>query len=345
MVPLDHLVRLTDDCGIWQHARHAVPNRRHGYCLDDASRALWLCARRARLDPADRTPERLAAIYAAFTDHAWQAESGGFRNFMTADRRWIGDEDEDASARTLLALAETAASPLSDGIAGWAADLLREALPIAERLRSPRGWAWALGALRLAERLGHDAGPSAAPLARRLLACWTAAAMPDRPFFEPYLAYDSPRLIQGALDGSRWVPALADAGLAAMRWLADVQTGPDGRFRPPGSEGYGRGGPPRPYAQQPLDAWAHVEASLAAARATGDPRWREEAHRAHAWFLGENDAGTPLATPEGGCRDGIDPQGVSVNQGAESTLAWLHADAAMAQAASESEPRAEPLEA
>ena len=68
MVPLNHLVRLTDGCGIWQHARHAVPNRRHGYCLDDAARALWLCARRARLDPSDPAPERLAAIYAAFTD-------------------------------------------------------------------------------------------------------------------------------------------------------------------------------------------------------------------------------------------------------------------------------------
>ncbi|WP_308916605.1 hypothetical protein [Jannaschia sp. LMIT008] len=337
MVPLEHLVRLTDGCGIWQHARHAVPDRRHGYCLDDVARALWFCARRARLDPVDPVPGRLATVYAGFTDHAWDGEAGAFRNFMTADRRWIGDEDEDASARTLLALAETATSSLGEGISGWAADLLREALPIAGRLQSPRGWAWALGALRRAERLDHHTDGLASPLARRLQDCWAAAASPAHPFFEPYLAYDSPRLAQGALDGSRWVPALGDAGLAAMRWLSDIQRGPDGRFRPPGSWGYGREGAPALHAQQPLDAWAHVEASLAAARVTGDPRWREEARRAHAWFLGENDAGQPLATPGGGCRDGIDPQGISVNQGAESTLAWLHADAAMALAAAEAE--------
>ena len=33
-------------------------------------------------------------------------------------------------------------------------------------------------------------------------------------------------------------------------------------------------------------------------------------------------ASTPVAT--GGCRDGLHPDGVNQNQGAESTLAWLH---------------------
>ena len=122
---------------------------------------------------------------------------------------------------------------------------------------------------------------------------------------------------------------LRAAGLEALDWLCAVQTAPDGRLRLIGSEGYGRPGEPARFAQQPLDAWGMVEASLAARRLTGEPRWRAEAVRAHAWFLGANDAGTPLADPAGACRDGIDPQGASVNRGAESTLAWLHADAAL----------------
>jgi len=329
MVPLDHLVRLTDDCGIWQHARHCVPDRRHGYCLDDAARALWLCARRAQLDAFDPTPARLASVYASFVDHAWQAGTGRFLNFMTHDRRWIGEEDEDASARTLFALVETARAPLPDGIAEWAGDLLREAMPLAARLSSPRAWAWALGALAASEDLDLPAERSGPALAARLLSRWRHAARPDWPFFEDALAYDSPRLAQGALNGARWEPALAEAGLSALGLLVEVQTGSGGCFRPPGAEGYGRPGTPARFAQQPLDAWAQVEAALAAHELTGEERWLGEARRAHAWFLGENDAGAPLATSEGGCRDGIDRQGLSANQGAESTLAWLHSDAAM----------------
>ena len=331
MASLVHLIRLTDSCGIWQHARHVVPDRRHGYCLDDVARGLWLCTRHARLDPDDPMPERLAAIYASFIDHAWEPGSGRFRNFLTHDRRWIEHEDEDASARALLALVETARSALSDGVAGWARDLLCEALPMVEGLRSPRPWAWALGALARARDLDLDFRVDAAGsiLAGQLLARWKDSPGPT---FEASMAYDSPRLAQGALDGAVWIPELRDAALVALLQMAETQTGPHGLFRPPGSEGYGREGGGTLHAQQPLDAWAHVEAALAALALTGDAVWAAEARRAHAWFLGRNDAGVALATVEGGCRDGIDPQGVSVNQGAESTLAWLHADVAMSLA-------------
>lgn len=328
MAPLDHLIRLTDSCGIWQHARHVVPDRRHGYCLDDVARGLWLCARRVRLDPGDPVPGRLAAVYASFVDHAWEPDAGRFRNFLTHDRQWVQNEDEDASARALLALVETARSSLPHGIPGWARDLLRSALPLVEGLRSPRPWAWALGALASARTLdlGFPVDAAGTSLAEKLLGCWNASPGST---FEVAMAYDSPRLAQGALDGAVWVPELRAAGLAALQQMAETQVGPGGQFRPPGSEGYGREGAGTLHAQQPLDAWAHVEAALAALAATEDAVWGVEARRAHAWFLGRNDARVALATVEGGCCDGIDVQGVSVNQGAESTLAWLHADAAM----------------
>ena len=331
MAPLTHLIRLTDTCGLWQHARHVVPDRRHGYCLDDVARALWLCARRMRLDRDDPVPGRLAAIYASFVDHAWEPEAGRFRNFLTHDRQWTEHEDEDASARTLLALVETARSSLPDGIPDWARDLLGRCLPLIEGLQSPRPWAWALAALSVSRDMDLDFPVDAAGgrLAEHLLSLWNACSGPS---FETAMAYDSPRLAQGALDGAAWLPALQQVGLAALAQMSRLQTAPSGHFRPPGSDGYGRNDTDALYAQQPLDAWAQVEATLAAHALTTDPFWASEARRAHAWFLGRNDAGLALATAEGGCRDGLDPQGVSVNQGAESTLAWLHADAAMALA-------------
>lgn len=325
MTSLDHLRRLTDGRGVWQHARHAVPDRRHGYCLDDAARALWLCARLG--GPVD-----LAAVCAGFVDHAWDAGTGRFANFMTHDGRWL-DRDaasDDAEARALLALVEAAAG-LPEDIAGWARDRAAEVLAagVASRHGSPRAWAWSLAAARRAGAAGLDMEREGAALAARMQARWSAAARPGRPWFEDALAYDAGRLAQGALDAARWAPGLAEAGLAALAWLAEVQTAPGGHLRPVGSEGYGRPGPPRRHAQQPIDAWAMAEAAVAAHRLTGERRWAAEAARARAWFEGANDAGAPLADPAtGACRDGIDPQGVSVNRGAESTLAWLHTAAA-----------------
>ena len=45
---------------------------------------------------------------------------------------------------------------------------------------------------------------------------------------------------------------------------------------------------------------------------------------AFQWFLGQNDLRALLCDLRGGgCYDGLQPDGVNSNQGAESTLAWL----------------------
>ena len=43
-VKLDHLKDMTDDTGILQHAKYAIPDRSHGYCTDDNARALLVAA-------------------------------------------------------------------------------------------------------------------------------------------------------------------------------------------------------------------------------------------------------------------------------------------------------------
>ena len=44
----DHLERLTDDRGLFEHARLAVPRREHGYCVDDVARGLVVVCREPR---------------------------------------------------------------------------------------------------------------------------------------------------------------------------------------------------------------------------------------------------------------------------------------------------------
>ena len=51
-----------------------------------------------------------------------------------------------------------------------------------------------------------------------------------------------------------------------------------------------------------------------------------EARRTFEWFLGRNDLNLPVYDPTtGGCNDGLHPDRMNENQGAESTLAFLQA--------------------
>ena len=158
-------------------------------------------------------------------------------------------------------------------------------------------------------------------------------------WFETSLSYDNARLPQALLAAGE-----TRAGLATLSWLCREQTAEEGHFRPVGSNGFWRrGGPRARFDQQPIEAGATVAACVLAANQSGDGRWLDEAARAHAWFHGDNDLGRPVAVAAtGGCCDGLHPDRVNANQGAESPLAWLQAELDMAdgEGALASAPRA-----
>ena len=164
-------------------------------------------------------------------------------------------------------------------------------------------------------------------LIARLMDIFDRASHPDWPWFEEELSYDNAKLahaliVSGHKNGHRKV---FDRGLEALRWLAEVQTSETGHFRPIGSNGfYRRGGICSTFDQQPVEAQAMVSACLEAYRATSDAWWYEQAHRAFDWFLGWNDLGLELhSVQSGGCCDALHVDRVNMNQGAESTLAFL----------------------
>ena len=87
-----------------------------------------------------------------------------------------------------------------------------------------------------------------------------------------------------------------------------------------------RGGPKAQYDQQPIEATALLLAAEAAYRVAGQERHRLVMERAYGWFLGGNDLGLDVADPvRGAGYDGLTPDGINTNQGAESTLMWLTA--------------------
>ena len=327
---LGHFLSMCDDTGLFQHAVHSVPDRSHGYCIDDNARALLVaCALNTPHDP--RLPEPLTARLAAFVQHAWNPDTKRFRNFMSFDRRWLeASGSEDSHGRTLWALGECARSDASPSRRRWATDLFAKALPTVEGFGSPRAWAFALLGLdgycavvpedTLAERVRHD-------LAERLMAILAAVETRDWVWFEEGLAYDNARLSQALIVTGMATGSLGfvDAGLRTLHWLMALQTTPAGVFRPVGSDSFGdKRTAPRPFDQQPLEAAAAISACLAAWRADDDAEWKADAARAFAWFLGDNDLSLSLVDPDtGSCRDGLHPDRLNENRGGESVVSYL----------------------
>jgi glycosyltransferase involved in cell wall biosynthesis len=329
---LDHLRRMSDGTGIFQHAMFNVPNFHEGYCTDDNARALILCILLDELGgrpPWDKL-DHLATSYLAFLFAALNEQTGRFRNFMSHGREWLEESgSEDSHARALWALGTCAGRSLNEGHQRLSAQILERAMPVVESFRSPRAWAFAL--LGIHEYLrrfpGHPQMMSVcSTLTAKLVRLWNDCATEDWPWFEPIATYDNARLCQALLLSGQWLPdpEALEIGLKSLRWLASLQKTQAGHFRPIGSNGFcERGGARADFDQQPVEAQAMVSACLEAFRATQDPAWSKEAKRAFEWFLGRNDLGLPLYdSNSGGCSDGLHEDRVSENQGAESTLAF-----------------------
>jgi len=327
--------RMSDATGMLQHSIYSVPDRRHGYCIDDNARALILMS---KIDEVDETVrDRWTAIYGGFVQHAWNPDKRKFRNFMNFDRTWCEDEgSEDSNGRAIWALGVTARDARAQKHRDWASVLFDETASIAFDLGSPRAHAFAmLGAAAMAE--AHPGHALSREILTRfgdeLVALLERTRRPAWSWFEIVLAYDNARLPEALLRAGKVLGRrdFLDTGLETLAWIAERQTSPEGRFRAVGTESFGREyAEPLPFDQQPLEAQATIDACLAAHEATGEARWAEEAMRAYRWYLGANDLDTPLASvADGGCFDGLMPTGLNRNQGAESILALQLANCAI----------------
>ncbi len=339
---LSAIMAMSDSTGMHQHSIGIIPDRRHGYCLDDNVRALMLMLCAEGLDPTER--QRLSVAYAGFIQHAWNDEERAFRNFMRFDRSWCEDiGSEDSNGRTAWALGMAMERGFDAGWTDWARRWFDHALIALDGVESPRAVAFGMLGACAALRAAPDHAGARALLTRggdflhRLL---DAARRPDWAWFEAVLSYDNPRLPQALLEAGVALdrPEWRVAGLDSLAWMSERQIAPSGHFRPVGSEGFGREYTQLPFDQQPVEAWAAIEAAASAHRVSGGERWIMHATAAYRWFFGANDRGIVLADlASGRCRDGVSPRGANENCGAESILAFQLAHYAMAGLARASE--------
>ncbi len=332
-IRLDHLRRMTDSTGLFQHAVYAFPNFSEGYCVDDNARALLLMCLLDDLLAGAATEETsgLAHTYAAFVQHAFNPENGRFRNFMSFDRRWLEDGgSEDSHGRTLWALGACVGRSHDANLQNWGAQLFERGLPGILESTSPRAWAFTLIGLHEYHRRLSGARQIAgarAELAERLFRLLREQATDDWPWFEPILAYGNAKLPHALIVSGRDLKddAMLECGLRSLTWLTAQQKDERGYFSPVGTDGfYPKGRERAQFDQQPIEAHATVSACIEAFLATKDAAWMDEALTAFDWFLGANKLGQPVYDAlTGGCRDGLHIDRLNRNQGAESTLAFL----------------------
>ena len=331
-----HLLTMTDDTGMLQHAIFTVPNSSEGYTTDDNARALIVST---RLDESfiyeDQSKHpNLSRRYLAFLWLAFNADRGRFRNFLSYDRKWLEKVgSEDSHGRALWALGTVLGQSQDAGIRGAAGRLFEAALPAALTFTSPRAWAFSV--LGMKEYLEWFPGDRTIQghrntLANRLLDIYERSNTDTWKWFEKSLSYSNARLPQALIlagwqsDNKRMIAA----GVEALQWLLAAQHRDDDEiFVPIGSSGFfSEGGERSRFDQQPVEACATISACLEVYKLTHDERWRAEAHRVFGWFLGKNDLRVALYdATTGGCKDGLHPDRVNENQGAESTLSFLMA--------------------
>jgi glycosyltransferase involved in cell wall biosynthesis len=338
---LHHLGRLTDEFGIVEFSRGSDPDLAQGYNVDDVARlAIVSAGLLALAPPAPPRVINLAQRWAAMSVRflAAAVRTGVMHNRMSYGGSWTdAPHAGDHVGRSVWAL-----GVLSAG-AGVPPETRREARALLTGLAPDTPTLASSGLRSIAYALLGCAAAGTGPIASlvaHLDTALTRTADADWYWFEPRLTYDNARLPQALLAGAEalGVRGVAAHALTALDWYANHAGLTTGTLRNVGNRWHHRdaswdGASWADGDEQPIDAASAVEAMVEAWRHTGDPRYGSLAGVAYDWFHGRNRRGVPLYDARtGACHDGLTPDGVNLNQGAESTLAHLQAELALLQA-------------
>jgi hypothetical protein len=319
-VTFEHVQRLSDDVGIFEHAKGGTPRRDLGYCLDDVARGLVVVARQP-----ETTPELgdLMDRYLGFVVRA-QAPDGRCHNRLSIDLRWTDEAGvDDCWGRALWGVGTAAARARDDTVRRRSSD----AFALSARWRSGHRRAMAFAALGAAEVLtvAPDDPAARALLAAAVRSIGRPTGSHAWPWPEARLTYANAALPEVLLAAGEHLgdTRARDDGLQLLGWLVDLETR-DGHLSVTPVGGWSLGEHRPGFDQQPIEVTALADACVRAQRLSDDVRWAQTVDRAVGWFLGDNDAGVALYEPStgGGC-DGLHANARNENQGAESTLAMI----------------------
>ncbi|RFM30586.1 glycosyltransferase [Deminuibacter soli] len=332
----DHIVNLTDNTGIIQHALHNMPNRKEGYCIDDNARALLLTVFACRHEK-DPVAHGLMPVYLSFI-HYMQTDDGYFKNFMSYTKSCAEVYgSEDAYGRTMLALGYLINEGHNRLLVKTGREIFAKAFKHVDELVSLRGIANSIiGTCQYIKATYPDDRKEEAvvQLANKLLHGYTANQLDGWNWFDNILTYDNAILPLALLNAFEITmnKQYLDVALESMHFLESVVL-KDAVLNPVGNaEWYRQGAQCSVFDQQGIDAMAMVLLYQQAFRITRNKKYVFRMQQCYQWFLGLNAVGVPLYdAATGGCCDGLQADGANSNQGAESTIAYWISHLVMVQ--------------
>lgn len=333
---LAFLKRLTNQTGVIQHTKYAVPDRNLGYSVDDNARALIVAILYNKLFPDDAVLE-LAVTYLSYIQHS-KTKDNWFYNFLTFDNRLLSHaKTEDGFGRCFWALGFVVYSnPRRDLVQG-AKHTLTDLLPNIKKLNSPRAMAYTLAGLYYLldqKSIDKNAKDDIKYLADKLLVFYQKSSLDSWKWFETYLTYSnaifpySLALAYQATGEDKYLNVAKNS----LAFLEKETITKDGIPCPIGQNGwYIRGKEKAIFDQQPVEAANMVIANLAIFKIKFEKKYYEQALKWFSWYHGNNiKKALVYDSVTKGCFDGINEQGANQNQGAEAIVTYLLAYLALA---------------
>lgn len=337
-IKLDHLLRMTDDFGLFQFANHSRPNKEHGYTLDDNARALILCNWLMKMNyKYKETSERLMQIYLTFIRKCLR-EDGSFINYIAYQDKIPtlqnkAEDLEEANARAVWALCELITNnQIPKRMTKEAASILLKSLPSASHFTHIRSQALTIKSLSLVLDIFPEKKEKLLFVIRQyansLLSALREHSIKDWRWFEDDLIYNNAILPEGLIIAGRVLgdETYTTYGLLSLDFLISKTFSTT--YMPIGHSSWYKHNQTRSsYDQQPEDPASMIFALFTAYHNTNQTKYKKLANICFSWFLGNNSLKKPLYDVQsGGCYDGLHPNRVNLNQGAESLVSYLMAN-------------------
>ena len=324
---LNHLLSLSDDTGVIQHAKHSISNKATGYALDDNARALIVAVKGYAMFREAKSQELLKR-YLSFIQYC-QRKDGMFHNQVSYDRRFLDRiGSQDSYGRVIWALGLVASSRIYENIKATAKFIFDNAIKNYRKIKSIRAKAFTINGLYWYYKThkNKDIRDKIRYLANSLVNQYKKYRSEDWKWFEDSITYSngilpsSLFLAYDVLKDKRYL----DVGKESLDFLSELVI-INNRLVLIGHNGwYFRNGERSFHDQQPVDAASMVHAYKTAYDITKDKKYYNKAVLAFHWFLGKNSINqTVYDEVTGGCYDGLLPNCLNLNQGAESTISYL----------------------
>ncbi|MBU2639980.1 MAG: glycosyltransferase [Nanoarchaeota archaeon] len=326
-IKLNHLKNMTDFTGIIQHAKHSIPNRNTGYTLDDNSRALIVATMGYDLRKNEKSL-KLINTYLSYIYHS-QMEDGNLHNLMSYDKKFLDEKgSEDSYGRTLWACGRVINSKLGSNFKDTAKFIFDNALKNLDSINSVRANVYSLIGLYHYYKAYNeeDLKDKIKKIADKLISSYNEASEKGWNWFEDSLTYSNGKIPEAlylayeVTNDNKYLE-VAEKSVSFLTSLLML----NGRLVLIGHKGwYKRGGERAFYDQQPVDASSMVQLYMTAYRITRKKEYYDNAFLSFQWFLGRNTLNQVIYDENtGGCYDGLLPNCINLNQGAESTISYL----------------------